>query len=203
MSDHSTGSLYSDMAQRLTPNRRPEIAQGSGDDESGENLFTIRLDWQRWWIIIPEIVALICAGALPVIVAANVLARYTDWYRISWAEDVVKVLFLWIVFLGGAIAVKYGAHVRMTMLSDRVAPSRLGAAWHRIILLSPIMAGVLLLVLGMQLVEISMRRELPSLEISVGYFMTIVPISGALMIFYAARDFWISQRRSRSEEAAS
>jgi TRAP-type C4-dicarboxylate transport system permease small subunit len=65
------------------------------------------------------------------------------------------------------------------------------------------MAGVLLLVLGMQLVEISMRRELPSLEISVGYFMTIVPISGALMIFYAARDFWISQRRSRSEEAAS
>jgi TRAP-type C4-dicarboxylate transport system permease small subunit len=191
------------MAQERIPNQRPEIEQGSGDDESQENLFTIRLGWQRWWTIIPEIVALTCAGALPVIVSANVLARYTDWYRILWAEDVVKVLFLWIVFLGGAIAVKYGAHVRMTMVSDRMAASRLGAPWNRVIRLSPMVAGALLLVLGMRLVEISMRRELPSLEISVGYFMTIVPISGALMMFYVARDFWISQRRRRSEEVAS
>ncbi len=29
-----------------------------------------------------------------------------------------------------------------------------------------------------------MRRELPSLQICVGYFMTIVPVSGALMIVY-------------------
>jgi TRAP-type C4-dicarboxylate transport system permease small subunit len=32
-----------------------------------------------------------------------------------------------------------------------------------------------------------MRRELPTLEISAGYFNTIVPLSGALMIFYAVR----------------
>ena len=191
------------MAQGPILSERAEIEQASGDDEPGENLFTIRLDWRRWWTIIPEIVALACVGALPVIVSANVLARYTDWYRILWAEDVVKVLFLWIVFLGGAIAIKYGAHVRMTMVSDRLAASRLGGPWHRIIRLSPVVAGALLLVLGMRLVEISMRRELPSLEISVGYFMTIVPISGALMIFYVARDFWFSQRRRRSEEVAS
>jgi len=64
-------------------------------------------------------------------------------------------------------------------------------------------AGVLLLVLGTRLVEISMRRELPTLEISVGYFMTIVPISGALMILYVARDFWVAGRRQRGGEGAS
>jgi TRAP-type C4-dicarboxylate transport system permease small subunit len=47
--------------------------------------------------------------------------------------------------------------------------------------------GAILLVLGVRIVEISMRRELPTLEISAGYFNTVVPASGALMIFYAVR----------------
>jgi TRAP-type C4-dicarboxylate transport system permease small subunit len=137
---------------------------------------------------VPEIVALGCTAALPVLVGANILSRYTDWYRILWAEDVVKVLFLWVVFLGGAIAVKHDAHVRMSTLSDRLARTgRAGRWWDLVIRLSPVIMGAILLVLGVRIVEISMRRELPTLEISAGYFNTIVPLSGALMIFYAVR----------------
>jgi TRAP-type C4-dicarboxylate transport system permease small subunit len=150
------------------------------------DLFAIALDWWRWWTIIPEMVALACTGILPLVVGANVLARYTDWFRILWAEDVVKVLFLWIVFLGGAIAVKYEAHVRMSALSDRL-PGRAGVLWNRAIRLSPLAVGAILLILGARIVEISMRRELPTLQISVGYFTTIIPASGALMILYSVR----------------
>jgi TRAP-type C4-dicarboxylate transport system permease small subunit len=64
-----------------------------------------------------------------------------------------------------------------------------GVAWDRAIRLSPIVMGLLLLVLGVPVVEISMRRELPTLQIPAGYFSTIVPASGALMIVYAARGF--------------
>ncbi len=79
----------------------PEDATPAAEPDE-RNFFTIPLDWRRWWTIIPEIVALCCAGLLPVVVAANVVARYTNWFHAFWAEDVVKVLFLWIVFLGGA-----------------------------------------------------------------------------------------------------
>lgn len=152
------------------------------------DLFRIPLDWGRWWTIVPESVALACTGVLSLVVMANVLSRYTDWYRIPWAEDVVKVLFLWVVFLGGALAVKYEAHVRMGMVSDRLERSgRAGVLWGRAIRLSPIPVGVILLVLGVRIVEISMRRELPTLQIPAGYFSTIIPVSGALMIFYAWR----------------
>jgi TRAP-type C4-dicarboxylate transport system permease small subunit len=151
-----------------------------------EDLFSIPLDWRRWWTILPEIVALTCTAALPLLVGANVVSRYTDWYRILWAEDVVKLLFLWVVFLGGAIAVRYEAHVRMSMLSDRLRDAgRAGAAWTRVIRLSPVVVGAILVVLGPQIVEISMRRELPTLQIPVGYFTTIIPVSGGLMIVYA------------------
>jgi TRAP-type C4-dicarboxylate transport system permease small subunit len=160
------------------------------------DIFRLPLDWQRWWTIVPEIVALVCTGLLPLVVGANVLSRYTDWYRILWAEDVVKVLFLWVVFLGGAIAVKYEAHVRMSTLSDRlVRTGRAGALWDRAIRLSPLVMGAVLLVLGIRLVEISMRRELPTLQISAGYFSTVVPLSGALMMLYAVRA--LRARRAR------
>lgn len=152
------------------------------------DIFRLALDWRRWWAILPEIVALACAGALPLVVGANVLSRYTDWYRIPWAEDVVKVLFLWIVFLGGAIAVKYEAHVRMSTVGDRLARAgRAGRLWDRAIRLSPVVTGAILLVLGVPIVEISMRRELPTLQVSAGYFSAVVPLSGALMIVYAVR----------------
>jgi len=157
--------------------------------ELASDVFSIALDWRRWWTIIPEIVVLICAGALPVIVGANVVARYTDWYHVIWATDVVKILFLWLTFLGGAVAVKYDAHIRMTMISDRlVEHGRFGRIWSHAIRLSPLLVGAILLVLGIRLVEISMFRELQTLRISAGYFMVIVPISGMLMIVYVLRD---------------
>jgi TRAP-type C4-dicarboxylate transport system permease small subunit len=179
----------------------PPRADGAGRQEAAPELdiFRLRLDWRRWWTILPEIVALGCTGLLPLVVGANVLSRYTDWYRVLWAEDVVKVLFLWVVFLGGAIAVKYEAHVRMSTWSDRLAGAgRAGVLWNRLIGLSPVVMGTILLVLGIRLVEISMRRELPTLQISAGYFSAVVPASGALMIFYALRGRW----RRRGPEPA-
>lgn len=154
------------------------------------DFFTIPLDWQRWWTIIPEIAVFCCAGTLPVVVGANVVARYTDWFHAFWAEDVAKMLFTWIVFLGGAVAVKYDAHVRMGMFSDRIK-GRPGVWWSHVVRASPIVVGILLLVFGVRIVQISMFREMPSLEISVGYSMTIIPLSGALMIFYVVRGFFV------------
>jgi TRAP-type C4-dicarboxylate transport system permease small subunit len=173
-------------------------------DAQGPDIFSISLDWRRWWTIIPEIVALVCAGALPVVVMANVIARYTDWYHVIWAIDVVKVLFLWLVFLGGALAVKYDAHVRMSMLSRRLARDGKAARyWDLAVRLSPILVGAILLVLGVRLVEISMVRELQTLRISAGYFMPIVPVSGALMIVYvlqsvARNGHWSTTRRAQN-----
>jgi TRAP-type C4-dicarboxylate transport system permease small subunit len=186
----------------MTPADPPPRPAGPPPPPAGApelDIFRLPLDWRRWWTLVPETVALACAGLLPLVVGANVLSRYTDWYRILWAEDVVKVLFLWVVFLGGAIAVKYEAHVRMSTLSDRLGRrGRAGLLWDRAIRLSPVTMGALLLILGVRIVEISMRRELPTLQISAGYFSTVVPLSGALMIVYAVRG--LRPRRHRGAD---
>lgn len=184
------------MAKTDSLTRADESQHVVPDVGQALDLFSIPLDWRRWWTIVPEIVALTCTGVLPLVVGANVVSRYTDWYRIPWAEDVVKVLFLWIVFLGGAIAIKYEAHVRMSMVIDHlVHGGRAAVFWGRVIRLSPILVGVILLVLGVRIVEISMRRELPTLQIPAGYFTTIIPVSGALMILYLLRGLRIKSDR--------
>jgi TRAP-type C4-dicarboxylate transport system permease small subunit len=180
----------------------PDVEHGEAERELA-HLFSIDLDLRRPWTMVPEIVAALLAAAIPVVVSIGVVARYTDWYHAFWAEDVVKVLFLWIVFLGGALAVKYDAHVRMTLVSDRL--ERAGKPWcwwTEVVVAAPLVAGILLLVLGFELVTITMRRELPSLEISAGYFMTIVPISGALMSWYVLRKLWDRHRGPRTAAAA-
>lgn len=170
----------------------PERAGRSAQHESqvasdvvAETLFALELPWHRWWTIIPEIVVLTCTGALPILLTINVVGRYTAWYRVPWVDDVVRTLFLWIVFLGGAIAVKHGAHVRMAMLSDRFRGGRIGLAWELVIRHSPILMGAILMVLGVRIVEIHMLRVLPQFGIPAGYFSTVIPLSGALMIIYA------------------
>lgn len=163
--------------------------------------FGVSLHRGPWWALLPEFVILSCTGVLPLIVMANVVARYTNWFHVLWAEDVVKVLFLWMVFLGGAVAVKYEAHVRMAIISDRIAHLAAGKVWDSVIRLSPIAIGTILLVLGVRIVEISMFRELPTLRISAGYFTTVVPLSGALMIVYALRGFLLHRARQRARAA--
>jgi TRAP-type C4-dicarboxylate transport system permease small subunit len=173
----------------------------ASDDSSAsaeQEFFAIPLDWARWWTIIPEIVVFACAGALPIVVGANVMARYTDWFHAFWAEDIAKMLFTWIVFLGGAVAVKYDAHVRMAMFSDRLS-GRAAPIWNHLVRASPLIVGVLLLTFGIQVVQISMFREMPSLEISVGYFMTIIPISGALMIVYVVLAFFVKGEKRETQ----
>ena len=179
---------------------RGVVAMVSQPDSGRDADRDIALEWRRWWTILPEIVIAVCAALLPILVAVNVVARYTGWFYVLWAHDVVKVLFLWLVFLGGAVATKYGAHVRMAMVSDRIeALGRPGLVWRRAIALSPVLVGVILLVLGVPLTAISMSRELPSLHIPAGYFTTVVPCSGALMIYYVIRNELIGRQLSGAD----
>lgn len=179
------------MSDKDTPNSNagtPTELQGAAASQTAlvdEDLFSIALDWQRWWTLIPETIAMVCAATLPILIGLNVVSRYTDWYRVPWVEDIVKVLFLWIVFLGGALAVKYHAHVSMSTFVDRYAGTGwVSSVWRWVIRLSPIPMGLILLVLGMRIVQIHMLRELTWLKVPSGYFSTVIPLSGALMILY-------------------
>lgn len=69
----------------------------------------------------------IAAGLLFVIVAlscANVLGRYVFGTPISWADEAVMFLMIWMVFLGAMIVAWNNQHIKVEVLVD-MAPARL------------------------------------------------------------------------------
>ena len=57
----------------------------------------------------------VIAGALLVLMTvttiANVIARYCFNSPLSWAEELARYTFIWVVFLGAAVCTKQGRHI--------------------------------------------------------------------------------------------
>jgi C4-dicarboxylate transporter DctQ subunit len=64
---------------------------------------------------------LIAATAL---VFVNVFLRYVFNYALSWGDEVITYSLLWLVFLGGGVAARQGAHISMEAVLT-VLPARM------------------------------------------------------------------------------
>jgi len=51
-----------------------------------------------------------------------VVLRYLANYAFSWSEEVVRYSIVWLVFLGGSIAARRGAHISMDILVVYLPP---------------------------------------------------------------------------------
>jgi len=59
-------------------------------------------------------------------ITAQVLWRYAFRDALPWTEELARYLFIWITFLGAALAVRDGTHIRVSLLVER-----LPARWRR------------------------------------------------------------------------
>src|SRR5262245_4649421 len=56
------------------------------------------------------------------ILGAGVTARYVLHKPLVWSDELASILFLWLSMLGAVIALRRGAHMRMTGVVARVSP---------------------------------------------------------------------------------
>lgn len=163
----------------------------STDGEAGA--LSPAIDWRRPWMSVPELLVVIAVGLLPAILFVNVITRYTGWARTPWASDASRICFLWASFLGAALAVKYDAHVRLALISDKIARAKDGRYWTTTVLLinaSVMVVGGILGYVGWDIVEVSMKRTMSVLPIQRGYVDAALPISGLLMVYYSGSRIW-------------
>ena len=83
--------------------------------------FLRRVDGWLW--ALARLSAAVLMFAATGLVFVNVILRYVFNYALSWSDELITYGLLWLVFVGGGIAAKQGAHVSMevllTMLSAR------------------------------------------------------------------------------------
>ncbi|HEX6079137.1 MAG TPA: TRAP transporter small permease [Methylomirabilota bacterium] len=129
----------------------------------------------------------ICLGlmaALVVDVFLGVWSRYVLHATFQWYDEVARLCFVWMVFLGAAVAVRRGAHFRLHLLIDRFGP-RLRRATDLVVALLVMVFGGVLVAGGVAMYPLARRQVTDSLELSMLWFYGALPVGGALMILFS------------------
>lgn len=142
----------------------------------------------RLWFVmvrIPELITALIVAVLVVFLTLAVVGRYLFDIGIAWSDELARLLFVWVVFLGFAIAIRHRGNIGVELLVDRLShPTR-----RRVILCQD--AAVLAFSLFFTweaaiTVRFSLLQRLPVLQITIAWLYAAVLVAGVMMIVYAA-----------------
>ena len=129
--------------------------------------------WFEQWL------ALFLLAGITTLVFISALTR-TLGYPINWAQDAALVMFAWMCFIGGDIAIRTTGLIGVDMFVKKLPKS----AQKVIDILFKIIILVFLVVLviyGYQYVGGYAKRMITTLNISYAWVTASVPVGGALM----------------------
>lgn len=115
-----------------------------------------------------------------VVVFLQIVSRIIIQSSFPWTEELSRFLMIWLTFLGAAFSFQYGAHIGITLITNKV-PRKLQAVLQIIVALLCIILFTVLMVKGYELVMKSTTQVSPALGIPMNYVYMVIPVSGFLM----------------------
>lgn len=134
-----------------------------------------------------EITVMTAFVGMLVLVTAQVLFRYVLQVSVPWTEEAARWFYAWQIFLGSALAMHQGLHLRATFLLERFPPA-LRAAVDLLIgsagllFLAGIIWGSLEMMWAVYPVEAG------SFPVSTSYLYLAVPVSLMVMLCLTGKD---------------
>lgn len=146
-------------------------------------------------------ICMACLLALFVIVTVSVVNRFTGMMSMGWSDEIIELLFAWLVFLGSACLWRDHAHFGVDLL-----PGLLQGRWKRMLTLLTSVLGIMFLVLlvyhGWNLL-VDASDNSPVFAISKKYWYGVMPLAGSIMIAYSLRDIWVALRHGTATDSAN
>ena len=142
-----------------------------------------RLDLAAKWLVIAAMAAMIA------VVSVQVALRYLLNTSLDWSDEVSRLLFVWAIFLAIPLGIREGAHVGIDLLVGRLPVSvrrALGLAMS-------LAATVLMAVLFYETIAVAREtwdENLPTLDMSTGWFLVAVAICAAHSVLHFVQLAW-------------
>ena len=130
---------------------------------------------------IMKIIVQVILLVMLIVVSLQIFFRYILNQPLAWTEEVARLLFIWMVFLGATLAIKDNTHLKMDYFYDRF-PEKIKKAvelLHNILIIG---FSVSILISGIQILSITADEVLPGSEISLLFYYTPVPLSAIFII---------------------
>jgi len=134
----------------------------------------------RWLRVLLEWMAGLLLFVLLVVGVLQVASRYTGLMFVPWTEEVARLLFVWVVWIGAAAAVFRGSHIRFDFLIERL-PKSMQAGLGTVVTLG--VAGFLILLVyhAYEIVR-STSSTFITINLSVKYTYLSVVVGSSLML---------------------
>lgn len=127
--------------------------------------------------------------AMVTIIFTQVVARYAFSNSLSWSEEAGRYIFVWMTFLGAAMAVRNRQHVSLDLIlkSLPIFPQKI------LLLISYLSMMIFTSVLiygGFKFVARGSRQASSALEIPMNYVYVVLPLAGVLIFAYLIKNFY-------------
>ena len=144
-----------------------------------------------------EGLCIVLLAAISVDLLLGVFSRYVLARTFVWYDEVARACFIWLVFLGAAVAVNRGAHFGLHVFVEMLPPHLKRAA----LLLTPltvIVFSAVLVWLGWDLMQHGSAQTTAVMAMPVSWIYLAMPAGGVLMILYSVPEL----RRTLSRTVA-
>jgi TRAP-type C4-dicarboxylate transport system permease small subunit len=140
-------------------------------------------------------------GAIVVITLAAVWWRYGLNAPLAWPEQVSRILFVWVTFLGAAVLYRERLHVAIDMfMAPLPRAGRRAAGWMVELLI--LAFNLVLFIYGLKLSIDTLDQTFGALDITPASFYFAAPVAAGMMILYFVEHIATPERREAIEVRA-
>jgi C4-dicarboxylate transporter DctQ subunit len=136
--------------------------------------------------------------------ACEIFLRYTPGMKsLSWSDEIMRYLNIWLIFLGASLTAKTNSHMSMDFFVRKLFPASLLPIVQRITL--GIVCAALLALMWVSLMKTLSTRNvmIQAFDIPIAWFYAAIPI-GCLLMFveYALQLVFGGQALASSKDAS-
>lgn len=120
---------------------------------------------------------------LVIVIGTQVAARYLFNSPLFWSEELGRIIFTWIVFLGTSIAIKRGAHMGLHFIVE-LSPPLIKGFITKISLLFTGVFFLIILIEGLKVAYHVSSNIMPAMEISQGWQYSAIPVGAFFALLH-------------------
>lgn len=122
-------------------------------------------------------------GFIITIGAVQIVMRYTPGINsMSWVDEIMRYLNIWVIFLAAGIGVREGSHLQLEYFLRKIFPEKAIITVQRVSRFATVGALLLLIYFGTVRVLDNLHTVIQSLPLSISWFYAAIPIGSAMIL---------------------
>jgi TRAP-type C4-dicarboxylate transport system permease small subunit len=139
--------------------------------------------------LILEKMVLILITLVVCIVSVQIIARYILHSPLNWSEELAKLSFVWLIFLGIPLVTQSGLHIQVEYFADKL-PGRLKKVNIIVMDVLALLFFVTIFIFGLIFIKSQYGMRSVALNIPMSYFSWAVPVGMLLEIIFTLDKFF-------------